>query len=147
MKITIEQYFRGFGLIFIAIIVFKIVSTYLFVEKSVFTNGIVISHELERVKESGSNTAKWKTIYCPIVKFYDLNRAEVKFQSEMCDKQGVFEVGENVGVYYNPTQVRQAKIKNFKYLWGDNIVIALIVGFLCFGIAPLFRLYKKFGSK
>ncbi|RYY01754.1 MAG: DUF3592 domain-containing protein [Gammaproteobacteria bacterium] len=147
MKITIEQYFRGFGFIFIVIIVFRMVTTYLFIEKSVFTDGIVISHELEWVKESNRMKAKWKTIYCPVVKFYDQNNLEVKFKSEICDERGVFEIEEKVGVYYNPKKLTQAKIKSFKYLWADDIVISLIISFLCFGVAPLFRLYKNVSSK
>lgn len=108
-------------------------STTSFLERSETAQGTVV--ELIRSRSSDSNS------YYPVIEFTAASGRRVEFQSNSGSNPPSYNRGEQVSVFYEPSNPEAAKIDGFFSLWGAALIVGGIgsvfgvigVGMLAYG--------------
>ena len=107
--------FFGFG-------VYKVVDTYIKLQGTIETEGMVVDNDLELFADGGS-------AYVPVVRFTSESGEIVRFTDSVGSIPPAYEEGEKVKVLYHPDDPKEAYIKTWFRLWFGS-VIWLLVGIL-----------------
>ncbi|WET02125.1 DUF3592 domain-containing protein [Flavobacterium sp. YJ01] len=115
---------------------------YLYVEKQAFlekaetAQGTVVEMIPKRSKDS--------TTYSPVVSFTTKSGQTITYTSSVSSNPPSYDIGENVQIFYDPTNPNDAEINGFFSLWLGVIILGFIgiVFFLIGSLGVLFR-YRK----
>lgn len=116
----VKYIFSTIGLGMLAGAYFLYQNTQSFIESAAVTNGTVV--ELVRSRSSDSTT------YAPVVQFKTENGERIEFTSSTSSNPPSYSKGENVEVFYLPSNPQKARINGFFSLWGAALIVGLLGG-------------------
>lgn len=108
-----------------------------FLEKAETTQGTVVEMIPKRSKDS--------TTYSPVISFTTKTGQQITYTSSVSSNPPSYEVGENVQIFYDPADPKDAEINGFFSLWLGVIILGFvgIVFFLIGSLGVLFRYLKN----
>lgn len=108
-----------------------------FLEKAETTQGTVVEMIPKRSKDS--------TTYSPVISFTTKTGQQITYTSSVSSNPPSYEVGENVQIFYDPADPKDAEINGFFLLWLGVIILGFIgiVFFLIGSLGVLFRYLKN----
>ncbi len=131
------------GIIFLVVSSYFFEKSYTFVQNSEVTVGVVskLKHKSKRdpIKQRNKGVKRLKTTYYPVITFRDRDNNEVTFVSDLGREKGAQSVGDEVEIFFNPDNPKDAEINSFFSLW------MLPTGLLFFGI--VFFTYGYYGKR
>ncbi len=101
------------GLVMLPIAISFLYNTHSFLREAVKTEGTVVDFISSPSSSGGSATT-----YAPVVHFQIPDGRIIELISDISSYPPSFTMGETVGVYYLPSQPKQARIDSFFSLWG-----------------------------
>lgn len=76
--------------------------------------------EMREVRDSDGSS------WMPVAEFTAPSGERVRFEAKVCSNPPKYKSGDRVTVYYNPQNVREARIKSFIYLWLLPLLLGLM---------------------
>ncbi len=78
--------------------------------------------------------------WMPVVEFTAPSGERVRFESKVYSNPPKYKQGEMVTVFYDPQNVREARIKSFIYLWLLSLLLGILgTAFTWVSVAQLMR--------
>jgi hypothetical protein len=119
------------GVISLVVGVKTLVDSQRFEARAVATNGVVVdvTEGVESVRRGSGDNSYYEdvTIFHPVVRFVTAREQEVRFQaSEGSDDPRAYGVGDSIGVLYDPTNPRDARLDTWVSRRGDSITLITI---------------------
>ncbi len=119
----------GMAYLFFSIAFIFILWQLWFIQTSIKTKGLVI--DLDRQVKARSNDQ-----FAPIIEFETEKKEKIKLNTEVYNYPADFKKGEEITIFYQENNPKNAKIEHFRHLWFWSLVwfgiglFFLMVGFL-----------------
>lgn len=125
-KATVSKRVHAFGAVvgasLIAGALYWSVSLQMYMDKAIRTHGVIISQN--------SSYSDGSTTYAPIIEFMPYNSETIRFTSNVSSSSPSWEVGDDVYVFYDPTDIHDAMMDRGWFNYFFQLMLGLIGGVL-----------------